>query len=567
MRATHLQTEGFPDTQYAVQLVGPDDLRLNTAKPVLKPVGYQILGKVEATGLCFSDLKLLKQFDQHVRKGEVASGIEREVLDSIPSYVPGPIPAVPGHETVLRIVSIGEKVKNHKVGERCLVQTDYRTLITNGGSNAAFGYNFEGGLQEYVIIDERISKDVETGERFLIPVGEERSAAAICLVEPWACVEDSYLNADRGTIAGDGNLLIVADPGRAILGVAESFAPGAPPARIALRCSNSAQVEAVYSLGISVERVKHIVDLPEHSFDDVVYFGSDRTVIETLNGKLANRGIINIVKGGKRIGSTVAIGVGRIHYGMTRWIGTTGDCASDSYRMIPETGEIRAGENCLVIGAAGPMGQMHVIRNACLGVPGVKITAADIDDSRLASLGRKAGAIARENGIELRVVNSITTPLSEKFTYTAIMVPSPQLVAQAIAESGPDSVINVFAGIPATTIQKIDLDALIEKRVFMFGTSGSVLRDMRVVLERVEKGRLDTNVSVDAISGMAGAADGIRAVENRTLAGKIVVFPELHEVGLVPLDRLGERFPTVAARLSGGRWTKEAEEELLRSAR
>ncbi len=137
----------IPKTQYAVQLVGPGELVLNREKPVLRPKGFQILGKVEATGLCFSDLKLLRQFTDHPRKGEVVSGIEQDVLSSIPSYVPGEKPTVPGHETVVRIVAIGDQVRNHTIGERCLVQTDYRTLRTTAGSNAAFGYNFEGGLQ------------------------------------------------------------------------------------------------------------------------------------------------------------------------------------------------------------------------------------------------------------------------------------------------------------------------------------------------------------------------------------------------------------------------------------
>jgi hypothetical protein len=50
------------------------------------------------------------------------------------------------------------------------------------------------------------------------------------------------------------------------------------------------------------------------------------------------------------------------------------------------------------------------------------------------------------------------------------------------------------------------------------------------------------------------------------LAGKIIVYPILRELGLVPLTELRQRFPTVAARLERGQWTKAAEEELLRVA-
>ena len=45
--------------------------------------------------------------------------------------------------------------------------------------------------------------------------------------------------------------------------------------------------------------------------------------------------------------------------------------AADGYAVIPETGEIRDGDAIAVIGAGGPMGQMHVIRNICSGKKGV----------------------------------------------------------------------------------------------------------------------------------------------------------------------------------------------------
>ena len=70
------KAKAIPETQYAVQLVGPSELRLNTAKPVIRPGPTQVLARIEAVGLCFSDLKLLKQFAGHARKGEILSGID-----------------------------------------------------------------------------------------------------------------------------------------------------------------------------------------------------------------------------------------------------------------------------------------------------------------------------------------------------------------------------------------------------------------------------------------------------------------------------------------------------------
>ena len=86
-------------------------------------------------------------------------------------------------------------MKRFKAGERYLVQTDYRWLPTKS-SNAAFGYNFEGALQEFVLVDERVITAPD-GESMFIPAPEDLSASAIALCEPWACVEDAYVEKQR----------------------------------------------------------------------------------------------------------------------------------------------------------------------------------------------------------------------------------------------------------------------------------------------------------------------------------------------------------------------------------
>jgi threonine dehydrogenase-like Zn-dependent dehydrogenase len=199
-----------------------------------------------------------------------------------------------------------------------------------------------------------------------------------------------------------------------------------------------------------------------------------------------------------------------------------------------------------------------------VGVPGVSVTGTDMDDARLQSLLQKAGAPAKANKVPLRTVNTQKTPLSEKFSYIALMAPIGALVALAIRDSADGAIINIFAGIPAPTRQDLDLDTYLAKRCFMFGSSGSVISDMEAVLAKVEAGKLDTDCSVDAICGMAGAAAGIEAVEKRTLSGKIIVYPALHDLGLVPLAQLQEKMPAVAAKLRNGMWCKAAEDELLK---
>jgi NADPH:quinone reductase-like Zn-dependent oxidoreductase len=254
--------ESIPQTEHAIQLVGPDKLVLNTTKPVPQVGPHQVLVRIEAVGLCFSDLKLLKQFSAHPRKQPVESGIDQSVLGEIPSYVPGEKPTVPGHEGAARIVAVGDQVKNYKLGERVLIQTDYRTLLTHGG-NASFGYNFEGALQEYVLMDERVIIEPGTHERFLLPASEELSASAIGLAEPWACVENSYATGERQTIKAGGQLLVVADHQRRIKGLEEAFSPDGQPATIGAICADEAQFVALEAFGAqALELDAHHVNEP-----------------------------------------------------------------------------------------------------------------------------------------------------------------------------------------------------------------------------------------------------------------------------------------------------------------
>ena len=556
--------DALPASQNAVQLVGPGRLVLNRSKDVPQPGPHQIVVKVEAVGLCFSDLKLWNQFSAHPRKGEIVSGIAPEVLQQIPSYVPGELPTVPGHEVSCRIVAVGSDVTRHRVGERCLVQTDYRTLPTKG-SNAAFGYNFEGGLQEYVLMDERVVVDTVTGVRSLIAVSEEPSASAVALVEPWACVENSYSTTNRRTLAPGGRLLVVAEDGHAVMGLAEAAKPGQPPASVTIVAA--AEVDLPWAgPSVAVIRASDVRDLPDASFDDIVYFGASKLTIDVLNDKLAVGAIINVVLAGATIGAPVSVGVGRVHYEATRWIGTVANSAAESYVTVPPSGELRPGDSLLAVGAAGPMGQMHILRSLSADVDGLSVVGTDLDDARLRSLLAKAQPVAQANGVSLRLLNTSSQPLVGTFSYHLILVPMPSLVADAVQSSEDRGLINIFAGIAVATRHDIDLDAYIARRCYMFGSSGSVVSDMEVLLSRIATGQLDTNLSVDAVSGMAGAADGLAALQDRTMAGKIVIYPSLHEVGLLSLADLSGAFPTVASKLADGHWCLEAERELLKVA-
>ena len=530
----------IPAQQHAIQIVGVDEIVVNDSKPVDEVGPHQMLLQVEACGICFSDTKLLHAFDSHPRKAEVVEGISAEALAEIPGYKPGPLPTVPGHEPVGRIVKVGDQVTHFKEGDRVLVQADWKHLRTPK-SNGAFGYNFEGALQEYVVIDERCVIS-PSGEEFLIHVTDGPSAAAVGLIEPWATVEGSYAWVERNHVLDDGNLLVVSDGETP--GLKDLTAEHVPGEIVTIA---PADVDALVG----------------QSFDDIVYYGADAEVIEKLAALLGTRSVMCVVLGGGKIDRKVALDIGRVHYDFIRFVGTTGDDPAEGYAWIPANGDLREGDNIVIMGAAGPMGLMHTMRAVTSGVSGISVTGTDLNDDRLEHLAATVDPVAEERGVPVTYINTGTTALEPGYTHISCMVPVPAVVSQAVDLAGEGAILNAFAGIPAGTLGEFDLQGIIERRVFMLGTSGSDVSDMRTVLRKIEEGIIDTHISLDAVTGMAGFRDAIDSVINRTSGGKIMVYPMLHDLPLTRLVDMGEKLPHVAAKLNDGIWTKEAEEALL----
>jgi len=562
----------LPSTQHAIQFTGANQLVHNPAKPLAEVGPHDIVLAIDSCGICFSDTKLLHAFDKHPRKSAVVrvdvdpagrtfdpAASQADVLaqiEAMPQYAIGPTPTVPGHEATAHIVAVGESVTRHSVGERVLVQTDYRHLPT-AASNAAFGYNFEGGLQEYAVVDERIAIEPHTGERFLIPVAEGPTCSAISLIEPWSCVEAAYAWGERQSVARHSRMLVVVGPGQQVAGL-RALIGDADPSVIVVAGDPGDELE-----GLDAVRRVASPEEADGSFDDIVYAGADADVIETLAGKLAFGGILDIVLGGQKIDRPVNVDVGRIHYDLIRFTGTPTASPADGYAHIPASSGLRTSDRVAIIGAAGPMGLMHAMRTATSGVPGLSMDAVDVDDSRLAHLAATVAPVAAANGVPATFRNSATSPLAPGYSYLAVMVPSPALLAQAVTLAGSEAIVNAFAGFAIGTMAPLDLNAVARRGVYLVGTSGSRIRDMKAMLAKVQSGVLDTNVSLDAVCGLAGFQQAIESVDNRTSTGKIMVYPSLPDLGLVRLADMASTLPDVAAAMDGERWTKAAEDVLL----
>jgi threonine dehydrogenase-like Zn-dependent dehydrogenase len=145
-----------------------------------------------------------------------------------------------------------------------------------------------------------------------------------------------------------------------------------------------------------------------------------------------------------------------------------------------------------------------------------------------------------------------------------VSVPVAKLMEEADTVMKPDGMLVLFAGVPNGTVGKVNLGNIYLSNAQYTGTSGLTIDDQALVMERRLAGTLSPGRSVAAIGGLETAAEALQAVMESKYPGKVVVFPQLHNLPLMSLKELQERLPEVAAKLGENlMWTNEAEEVLI----
>ena len=487
--------------------------------PMPRPGPHELLSRIDAVGLCFSDVKVLRQGNKHPR----ITGRDLQKH-----------PVIPGHETAITIVEVGDDLRDRfKIGERYLVQAD----VYYKGVNIAYGYQLPGGMAQYGIIGTEILEGDEGC--YLIPIAADMGYAEGALVEPWACVEAAYRINYRTHPIAEGRCLAIGctDPESLI---ADMRAPSH------VRIAEPEDLDSI-----------------DGEFDDILVGadGGAEAIAKTAK-LLARSGAITIVTNAD-LTEPVPIDIGRFHYDNLQilaappddpWAGYGGERRKD----------LKPGGRALFIGAGGPMGRMHVSR-ALLDPNGpAEIVATDVDDARLAALADLLKHDAEGSGKSIAWRNPKTQPVEGTFDDIVIMAPFAPLVDEGLRLAREGAVVNVFAGVAKGTIAPLDLAPIAKKGARIVGSTGSRLEDMVYALRRAERGEISPNGSVAAIGSLSAAWDGMNAVAAGAFPGKIVLYPQIAELPLTALPALKDRLPNVAAKLGpGGVWTVDAERELI----
>jgi len=595
--------------------------------PVPQPAPNEILVRIDAVGICFSDLKIL-------RLGEAHPKIARDLRTH---------PAVMGHEICCTVVQVGDALQGRfHVGERYIVQAD---VYVNGRVQAV-GYALDGGYSQYTVFGE----PVLNGDAgcYLLRCPDHLSDAEAALVEPWACVVASYRIQPRPTPLPNGRWLVIlphAPMVRYRCGGVETFRPhppcpplpqagegertGALPCAptplshpvgegsgvradasplshpvgeglgvratqgIALLLTDSrgnpltdALEQTAHALGMETHRLETPADALYDSeriralrdayapdgFTDILIFGDPTPeVLEAAHDALCYGGALSFTCHHKM--PPVPVDVGRLHYDRLLLMGTTSWDITDAYRHTRDTA-LRKGDRLLLFGAGGAMGQMQLFYALTRPEPPAQVVVVDRHPERLEPLREMGVPLAQHAGIDLQFYcNADADPDAQQahlralcphgYDHIMLLASSAEAVALTYPLLTDGGVLNLFAGIPKGQKAPLDLTPLASRHMRIVGSSGSTMDDIAECLRLVAEGALPARKVIGAIAGLNALPEALQAVQTHRYPGKVVLFPQLPDLPLIGLTELHERLPEVAAHLEAGRYWTRDAERAL----
>ena len=533
--------------------------------PIPEPDADQMLVRIDSVGLCFSDVKILRAGGSHPK-------LYNRDLSKEPTRL--------GHEVSLTVIEVGENLQDrYHAGQRLAVQPD----IYQDGKSTAYGYTIPGGLIQYHLMGTEML-DTDDGA-CLLPLPDSMGYAEGSTLEPWGCVMAAYTQRRRLEPKSGGIMWIIGRPGDEREYVFSSGLDA--PATIVMtnvpdsvqRLAEHTSAEKIVRNDVGADDYQALVDelTSGAGFDDIVMLDPrSAATVGAVAQHIARRGTLNMV-GETALDGLVDTDVGRLHYDYTAYLGGQGPDIAASYGEARNRCDLRSKGTTVFVGAGGPMGLMHLQRAIQQPDGPSKIIATEVSDERLRSLEERLAHLAESNDCELLTFNSQT---SEQTLHEYVMgitdnqgaddvvvsVPISPVMAEADTVMNADGMLVFFAGVPNGTLAPLNLSAVYLNNAQYTGTSGLTIHDQQQVVDLANQGDLSPGSIVGAVGGMRAAKDGLQALVDGSYSGKVLIFPQIHDLPLMGLDELKAKLPEVAAKLSpGDTWNDEVEKALFES--
>ena len=485
----------------------------------------ELLVKINAVGLCFSDVKLIRAGEEHPR---VKSKNLKED------------PVIPGHEAIMTVAKVGSKLAGqYKVGQRYIIQAD----IYVKGVNWAYGYALNGGYAQYSIINQKVLNGDEGS--YLLPLDDSIPSMVAALFEPWTCVLASYTIQHRTAPKAGGKMLFLFGSKEVSYEFGDLVKANAPAEVTLVKApaAFAAEIAKVFPKA----KVTCASALPaDAKFDDIFLCNADRAEGEAAAKMGATNACINFIG---KYAEDWSFDVGSIHYQGWFYQGTTGANFSAAYnRNVRST--LKKGGAVWLPGGAGAMGQMHTQLAVSDPNGPATIIVTDMDDNRLNHVREALGPVAKANGKVFELLNPKNFASPEAFDAElakyapkgfddiVMLVPVPALVTANAKYLAEDGLMNIFAGIPAGKEAALSVADIAGKGCRFIGSSGSRLEDLRHTCNMVGAGKLNPASALAAVGGMKDLKKGLDAVANARFPGKTVIFPNCEDMPLTPVSEI-----------------------------
>ncbi|RLD10153.1 MAG: hypothetical protein DRI44_06775 [Chlamydiae bacterium] len=549
----------IPEKMLAWQLFGAGmEAFGENEKPSVIPVPSfsddELLMKVEAIGLCFSDVKLIRAGEEHPRV--IVDDLKKE-------------PVIPGHEAVLSIVGIGKNLEDKfEIGERFIIQAD----IYFNGKGLAYGYALNGGMAQYSIMTEPILNGDDGC--YLLKITDKLSAAEAALIEPWTCVIAAYRINFRTENKSGGLMRIVGDGNPSDKSISNLITKNNAPGKIITSNINGALKNEIDSLAAEYNIKIENNDNCDEPADDLIVVGNHSVEeIETLSRQLTMHGVFCLA--GNYDDLDADIDVGSIHYKDWRYVGTKSNDIAEAYKKHTRK-TLKQNGTAWFPGGAGAMGQMHVQLSLEMDNGPRKVIVTDMDDNRLEKLKLHLQGKADAKGIEFITLNPKSfeneAAFNEKlfelsdggFDDIVMLVPVPAVLAASAKMLGEDGLMNIFAGIPAGKSATVNIGKIVSQGQRFIGSSGSTMDDIRHTLELTETGKLAPVYALAAIGGMKSLKEGMQGLIDAKFAGKTVVYPHAVDLPLTAVVDIEQICEGAGATLENGEILTNKTEKMIR---
>ncbi len=271
------------DTMRAVRCIGPQDYRLEEL-PVPLPGAGEVLVKLDACGICASDIKCFS-----------GAPLFWGDKDRKPYVQP---PVTPGHELIGTVVALGEgagETHDLKVGDRAIseqIVPCWKCRYCRTGKywlcevNDIYGFHqhSQGGMAEYMIFPDGALNYKVPAE---VPI--EKAA----LIEPLSC---SMHAVERAQIQF-GDVVVIAGAGTLGLGMV-TCARLKNPGRLVVVDKMSSRLEVARGLGADVVLNPDDQDVVHEVRSLTEGYGCDVYIEATGHPEAVNQGLQMIRKGG-----------------------------------------------------------------------------------------------------------------------------------------------------------------------------------------------------------------------------------------------------------------------------